>query len=132
MGIQEPALDFVVTGYQDDTTGMVILFASKNITSTYLSEEQPLRRNRQLNQWDLDGPLHIELTAVMKNYVMVSASTYPEAWQALFDIWSAEKEHEKALPATPLDKYSEISGAGQPAINYMNCGGQNDSTYGPE
>lgn len=122
MGIQEPIPDFVVSGYQNDEDGLIYLFASKELTRARLSEEQPLRENRLLNQWDLDGPLRIDLTATMKNYVIVSAPTYPQAWEELFKIWSAESDNEKAIGTTTLGKYAEIT-ARDSAINLMNRGG---------
>lgn len=122
MTIREPIPDFVVSGYQNDEDGLIYLFASKELTRARLSEEQGLIRNRQLNQWDLDGPLRIDLTATMKNYVIVSAPTYPEAWEALFKIWSAEAGDEKAIGTSEFNKYTELT-ARDSAITLTNRGG---------
>ena len=83
--------DFVVVGgqYELDNGPEVILLASKRLS--YVELKEVLRYPDLMDRYDrfMRTPEYdMYLTAKVYEYVMVRAKTYPEAWQALFEMWS--------------------------------------------
>jgi hypothetical protein len=92
--------DFVVVGgqYELDEGPEVILLASKNLKQIELTEI--LRNPERLynRRYPYDIPQYdMYLTAQVRDYVMVRAKTYPEAWQALFQMWSPTPEPQREI-----------------------------------
>lgn len=86
--------DFVVAGGQHD--GYVFLIASKTLLRIKLEEKfQPVGQMgySPLDNFRFARPLdpQMALTAIFKDYVVIRAENYPEAWKALFEMWSPER-----------------------------------------
>lgn len=83
--------DFVMVGGQAD--GKFYLLASKTLTEVELRIEA--ERPDWFNRYDdrLYRPLERHfVTAEMRDYVLVVADSYAEAFRTLFDRWSPEPE----------------------------------------
>ena len=87
--------DFVVVGgyYEFENGPEVILLASKSLTSAQLKEELRYPEDIYLHfRNDRPPDYDVSITAKARDYVMVRAKTYPEAWAGLFAMWSPETE----------------------------------------
>jgi hypothetical protein len=91
--------DFVVVGgyYELEDGPEVILMASKSLTSVELIEQ--LRYPDEIFSHFRVLPLEYDmyLTAKMRDYVMIRAKSYPEAWAGLFAMWSPEPAKKREI-----------------------------------
>ena len=84
--------DFVVVGgqYELDDGMWVILVASNKLSYAQIKEELRVPDQIFMDRWAREPEWDMFITAKVREYVMVRGRTYPEAWQALFDMWSPE------------------------------------------
>ena len=84
--------DFVVVGgyYEMEDGPEVIMLASKSLTSVEMREELRFPDDIYVHFRNLPPEYDMYLTAKTRDYVMVRAKTYPEAWAGLFAMWSPE------------------------------------------
>ena len=93
--LQKPP-DFIVLGGEFD--GKVYLVASKSLREATLREESEYPENFYgLPRRFRDEIIRIFIEAEMRDYVIVSANTYPEAWDTLFKCWQPSPAERKEI-----------------------------------
>jgi hypothetical protein len=101
--------DFVVMGGQYEVDGeiTVILIASNSLSSVEIEEiARGLDEYFRYRPYALPPTYDIYLHAKMKDYVMCTGKSYPEAWQNLFNFWSPTGQRQEIADQKSLkDKY---------------------------